>query len=162
MQAIFGWTYEPLLVTEKCLFCVWYKVIVQSQPYICCQKKRDDSIKKSTKLLQLQSHMTYKTVWRHCSKSNSLGLLYILGTHCGQCVGERAGVSTDERAVWYLCEFYIPAVLTVNKGLVDGSISRAGSGLDGGRRDCYPREKLQGMIKVVNICRCRGPAVVQN
>ena len=44
---------------------------------------------------------------------------------------ERAGVSVDERAVWYLCEFYIPAVLTVNKGLVDGSISRAGSGLQG-------------------------------
>lgn len=27
---------------------------------------------------------------------------------------------------------------------------------------CYSREKPQGMIKVVNICRCRGQALVQN
>lgn len=151
-------------MTERHIFSVWYimlmaGVIVHSQARCLCKKKKRSQLN----YCNLRSHVAYKTALRHC-KLKSWEFLYILGPQCGQCA--RAGVSIDERAVWYLCEFYIPAVLTVNKALVDGSISRAGSGLwrrrvgrcwrGGGGGGCYSREKPRGMIKVVNICRCRA------
>lgn len=86
-------------------------------------------------------------------KSKSREFLYILRTQSGQC--ERAGVSADE--------FYIPAVLTVNKAVEQGAGCGGGGGLGGwGRVAAILEEKPRGMIKVVNICRCRGPALVQN